>query len=530
MELCSSAPSTSFYFKSFVISPPVSSISLPYSFKPIKQFNSLKTSHTCHQLFHSSRKLSVCARASAPPDDDVFVKDPLPADLYVEEIKEPNCRIRLSIEVPRVVCDDCYKMIIKEFTKRLPGLPQGMEVPEEVIVSYIGKDGVRKATVEAILKKTLPHAMSSVEGRAFEDSMRITTTFSEMEKTYASLNIIRYDVVVDVAPEVKWVPEDGYKNLKAVVELDSEIDAKTTAERELKRRYKTLSTMRLVKNRGLQVGDVAVLDISATTVEQDGSEVKDVPAAGSKGFQLDTEDGDTVLPGFIDSIIGIQGGETRSFPLAFPDSWKQEDLRGLPCQFTVECRELLYRDLPEMNDDIADKLLPGCTTIEQVKKSLLEKCIELEQTAKDQATDNAILDQLTKMIQVEIPQSLFEEQGRQLYTDKLLQIQANMKLNEEQIEALSSPKAVSEYLEDQRENIENIIRQSLAVADIFKRENLQLSIDELLKEVENSVAEFKKYEQEYDEESIQAQVQEILEGAKVLKWLREHADIQYVTN
>lgn len=63
----------------------------------------------------------------------------------------------------------------------------------------------------------------------------------------------RYDVVVEVAPEVKWVPEDGYKNLKVVVELDSEIEAKTAAERELKRLYKILSTMRIVKDRGLQV-------------------------------------------------------------------------------------------------------------------------------------------------------------------------------------------------------------------------------------------------------------------------------------
>lgn len=33
----------------------------------------------------------------------------------------------------------------------------------------------------------------------------------------------------------------------------------------------------------------------------------------------------------------------------------------------------------------------------QVKEALLEKCVELEQTAKDQATDNAILDQLRKV-------------------------------------------------------------------------------------------------------------------------------------
>lgn len=56
---------------------------------------------------------------------------------------------------------------------------------------------------------------------------------------------------------------------------------------------------------------------------------------GFAGFQFDTEDGDRVIPGFLDAIIGVQGGETKSFPLTFPDSWKQEDLRGLPCQFTV---------------------------------------------------------------------------------------------------------------------------------------------------------------------------------------------------
>ncbi|CAI9287927.1 unnamed protein product [Lactuca saligna] len=186
-------------------------------------------------------------------------------------------------------------------------------------------------------------------------------------------------------------------------------------------------------------------------VEQELLEVKNVPAAESKGFQFDTEDGDRVIPGFLDAIIGIQGGETKSFPHTFPDSWKQEDLHSLPCQFTVECKELFCRELPEMNDSIADKLLTGCTTIDQ----------------------GVIVGELRKMIQVEIPQSLFEEQGRQLYGARLLQIQANMKINEEQLAMLSSPNAVREYLENQRESIENVIKQNLAVGDIFKRENLE---------------------------------------------------------
>lgn len=52
--------------------------------------------------------------------------------------------------------------------------------------------------------------------------------------------------------------------------------------------------------------------------------------------------------------------------------------------------------------------------------------------------------------------------------------QAQMKLNEQQLASLSSPKAVNEYLESQREDIMNVIKQNLAVGDIFKRENLQV--------------------------------------------------------
>ncbi|XP_055823793.1 trigger factor-like protein TIG, Chloroplastic [Solanum dulcamara] len=498
----------------------------PNSFS--RQFSSfLQQQPPLHQLA-SARFVAAAAASSGVVET---VEDKLPADIHVTETQEPNSRIRLTVEVPTVVCEDCYRRVIKEFMKRskVPGFRPGKNIPEDILVGFVGKQNVQKAAVEAILKRTLPHAMSSVTRNAYEDSIRIVTKFEDMEKTYLSLNSLRYDVVVDVAPEIKWKPDDAYKNIKVVVELDSEMDAQRASEKEFIRRHKSLGALKIVTDRGLQVGDVAVIDISATTIEQDGSDAKSIPAAESKGFNFDTEEGDNVLPGFRDSIIGIKRGETKSFPLVFPDSWKQEDLRGVNAQFTVECKELFYRDLPELNDSIAEKFLPGCSSIEEVKQALLQRCLEVEQAAKDQATDNAILDQLYKMVEVDIPQSLFQEQGRQLYGAQLLQLQANMKLNEQQLASLSSPRAVNEFLETQKENITIIIKQNLAVGDIFTRENLQFSTEELVKEVQNSIKEFQQHQQEYDEDRVKQQVQEVLEGAKVLEWLRENTEIQYIT-
>ncbi|EOA13136.1 hypothetical protein CARUB_v10026153mg, partial [Capsella rubella] len=414
--------------------------------------------------------------APSPAVETSVKEDKLPADLKVTETVQANSSVKLSVEVPKIVCEDCYQRVLTEFMKlsKVPGFRPKTRVPENIIVGFVGRPYVLRATVESILKRTLPHAMESVTGRALKDSIQIVSSFPEMEKAYSQLKTLSYEVVVDVVPELRWNPEDGYKNMKVVVELGDEIDAKKACERQLRQKYKSLGALKIVTDRGLQVGDLAVVDISATTIDEDGSTGQAIPDAESKGFHFDTEEGNRLLPGFLDSITGIRAGESKSFTLVFPESWKQENLRGQRAQFTVDCKELFYRDLPTLDDSLADKLLPGCTTLKEVEETLSKRCQEMEEEAKEQATDNAILEQIRKMVEVEIPQSLFEEQGRQFYGARLLEIQGSMKLTEDQLASLSSQKAVNEFLETQRESITNIIKQNLAVGDIFKRENLEV--------------------------------------------------------
>ncbi|KZV27357.1 hypothetical protein F511_02466 [Dorcoceras hygrometricum] len=87
---------------------------------------------------------------------------------------------------------------------------------------------------------------TKASGRAFEESIRIATKFPEMENTYSSLKSLRYEVIVDVAPELKWIPDDGYKHVKIVVEIDKEIDTMTASEQELRRRLKALGALKIV--------------------------------------------------------------------------------------------------------------------------------------------------------------------------------------------------------------------------------------------------------------------------------------------
>lgn len=71
-------------------------------------------------------------------------------------------------------------------------------------------------------------------------------------------------MAVDVAPEVKWNPENGYKNLKVTVECEADdaVAAQKAADAELQSRLKDLGSLRVVIGRGLEVSSFHVATLS----------------------------------------------------------------------------------------------------------------------------------------------------------------------------------------------------------------------------------------------------------------------------
>lgn len=106
---------------------------------------------------------------------------------------------------------------------------------------------------------------------------------------------------------------------------------------------------------------------------------------------------------------------------------------------------------------------------------------------------------LLQVTEIDVPNSLIEEQGRIMYAGKLLEIQvfscvffaisffvqqfgyqiftkhneqARMNMSTEQLANLSSEQMVNNYLISQKQSIVDAVKQVLAVAEIFKSENL----------------------------------------------------------
>jgi hypothetical protein len=65
-----------------------------------------------------------------------------------------------------IPCDAVYSTVCPDVpavsSRQVPGFRPGKIIPENILINYVGPQHVQDATIEAILKHTLPQALSSV--------------------------------------------------------------------------------------------------------------------------------------------------------------------------------------------------------------------------------------------------------------------------------------------------------------------------------------------------------------------------------
>ncbi|CAI5517558.1 unnamed protein product [Closterium sp. Naga37s-1] len=380
-----------------------------------------------------------------------------------------------------------------------------------------------------------------------------------------------YEVTVDVAPSVKWKGERPYAALQVEVEVEDDGDeaAKAAADRQIRTQLKSMGRLNISQDAGLKVPrcmpthaptctrmhaaqEHGQLNISQDSGLKNGQKGDPILSATQKGFQLDTEEGEYLLPGMVEALIGMQRGQTREFQLTFPPTWQTESLRNLPATFTVKCQELFVRELPELTDELAEKFLPGVATIASAigtcHKCTLPfltshhlcpttLCITPppcmppfcaqqggggvageQQQKRKQATLNAIVNALGEVCEMAVPNSLLEEQGRQMYGAKLIELQTEGKVQKEQVAALMAEGMVENYLRAQRDKIR---APSEAVAGRAG------GVPAGRAAVQRGGAGSRGGERRGGVQTLQPGAAEVLEGKTVLDWLASHATITY---
>src|SRR4029077_4765637 len=169
---------------------------------------------------------------------------------------------------------------------------------------------------------------------------------------------MRFRATVVTAPEFE-LPD--YKNIP--VELPDTKVSDAEVEEALERLRDQSADFVDVPGRGLQMGDFAVIDFEGSVQGQPISEL--APQAsknlqGGKKFWLHLAV-DNFLPKFCEQLLEQKPGETRLVIVEFPADFPVKEVAGKKADYAVTLREIKEKVLPEIDDALAAKLVPGKT-------------------------------------------------------------------------------------------------------------------------------------------------------------------------
>src|SRR6185312_12549519 len=102
----------------------------------------------------------------------------------------------------------------------------------------------------------------------------------------------------------------------------------------------------LPAERPAAIGDKATMDLKVTAGDRTISDLHD------NEFEL-TSERHGIFAGMDAEIVGMKDGETKEFTTTIPEDYANTELAGKEAQFTVTLKGVKYRELPEIDDELA---------------------------------------------------------------------------------------------------------------------------------------------------------------------------------
>ncbi|MFW3344384.1 trigger factor [Aliarcobacter butzleri] len=260
-----------------------------------------------------------------------------------------------------------------------------------------------------------------------------------------------------------------YKSLVPAVKA-IEIDIKKIDDRLTEIAQSSAPLEKIARKRAVKDGDFAVIDFEGFVdgVAFDGGKAEKYPLQiGSGSF----------IPGFEEQVIGMKYEEQKDITVKFPESYQAKDLAGKEAVFKVTLHEIQERAKPELNDEFAQKMLPGQkdVTIDTLRDRVKEQMLA-EDKAKYYRDElkPVFLETLVEKINFALPRSVIEQEINYALNNKI------RVMTEEEINELKeNANKVEDIRNELKEDAVNSVKATFIIDALAKAENVQVSDQEV---------------------------------------------------
>ena len=442
-------------------------------------------------------------------------KGPLEESMKVTQENLPDSQVGLEIEVPAELTKQSYEKVLRDYMKsaNIPGFRKG-KVPRQILIQRIGSVQLKAAALEDMLQKVIEQAVKQEEIDAL-GNYQLRSDFEALIGQFEPGKPITLSASVDVPPRVTL---SKYKDLEVQAEEIKPVEGKVDETIEGYR--ENLATLVPIEDRAAEEGDVAVVDFVGKAKNEDG-ELEEFEGGSASDFQVEIKEG-RFIPGFVEGIVGMKLEEEKDVEVTFPEDYPQAELAGQPATFAIKLNELKEKELPDLDDEFAEEV-SEFETVEALRKSLEERFDKEATDATDANIEQALLDELVKHIEAEIPDTLIKREVDFIVTQTAMQlsrqgIDLSKFLTKELVDGMRSnarPEAVER------------LRRTLALGEIAKQESIKVEDDEVKAREEEMMAEVDDPSQ-VDPERLTQVVNEDLLKEKILAWLKENSKVELV--
>ncbi len=314
--------------------------------------------------------------------------------------------------------------------------------------------------------------------------------------------------------EVAIKPEAVLKDYKGIELKKEEI---SVSDEDV---AKKLAEVREQNARIIDVDDRPVKTGDTVTINYAGS-IDGVPFEGGTDQEHKLTIGSgQFIPGFEDQIIGKNIGDEFDVRVTFPEKYHAEELAGKEAVFAVKLHAITEKELPELDDELAQDV-SDFDTLAEYKEDIKKELLHEKEHKAEHEREHQIMDALVERLEVELPEPMIDlEVENQIYN-----MENRMRAQGFSLEQYMqfTGQTMSALQDSLKESAAKSIKGRLALEAVAKAENLEVTAEDLEKEYQQMAESYNMEVEKIKEVVPEEEVKDTLLNRKALSLVTEAA-------
>lgn len=371
-----------------------------------------------------------------------------------------NREVELKIEVDEARIDRAMREAARRYAReiKIPGFRPG-RAPYNVVVQRVGEEQLLQDALDRLAPEIYQAALAEAELDPYE---------------LEPLEVAAYEPLT-LSATVPLMPRAELDDYRSIAVDRPKVEVSDEDVEAILREYQEENAQLVPVERGAELGDQVIVDLRIDV----GDRV--VYNRDNISFVL-SSDGLTGVPdGFFDELVGLESGKTREFELTYPEDFDDDELAGERGTFRVVLHELKERELPELDDELA-QIVGDFETLDALRERTREMLLQRSEMEAENELAEAVIDQVLGMATIEYPVAALEHEIDHLIADleSRLQDQGLTLDNYLVMQGVTR----EDLRAEQREQAVYRLRRATVLREVVEREGIEVGDDEIEAEIE----------------------------------------------